>query len=120
MRPFHRTVLPVLMAAGAAIGGAGCRVARVRLPEPLVGVPPLKVSGRHGFRIHQHLTFGAFSTSRVSRSFTRAQVTEYRVVTDQRLTQHYGFTVSEGDTAAFAVTCLARSLERGCGRRGDR
>ena len=103
MRRIHGVVALSLPLAAAACGSVGYAV-----PGELSTVAPVAVSGRQGVLVNQRLSFGAYQTDQVRRSWTRGTEEPGAFRTDHGdYRQRYEFALSRGGAKVADVRCNA-------------
>lgn len=103
MRRIHRVAALSLPLAAAACNSVGYAV-----PGELSTVAPVAVSGRQGVLVNQRLSFGAYATDPVRRSWTRGTEESGEFRTDHgEYRQRYQFALNRGGAKVADVNCLA-------------
>jgi hypothetical protein len=79
------------------------------VPGELSTVAPVAVSGRQGVLVNQRLSFGAYATDQVRRSWTRGTEESGEFRTDHgEYRQRYQFALNRGGAKVADVNCLAQ------------
>jgi hypothetical protein len=109
--PFAQRAAPLGILLGILIGMlliAGCRMARMPLPETLAATERMPVSGRQGLRLkRQELSFGPFQAHGVARSWTGGRDRGGASATHSSRRQSYRFSLREADREYWHVACQA-------------
>jgi len=87
-----------------------CRAAHMPIPEELIPVTTMPVSGRQGFLPGRHLSFGAFEVRELDRSWTRGRERDDEGPVGLRTAegqyrQRYAFHLYDGDREIWRAQC---------------
>jgi hypothetical protein len=103
MRRNHLAFALLILPLAAACGTVGYAV-----PGELSSASPQPVSGRQGWQINQRISFGAYSTDPVKRSFTRGNEESGVFATDHgEYRQRYEFALNRAGAKVADVSCVA-------------
>ncbi|HET7230001.1 MAG TPA: hypothetical protein VFJ16_08375 [Longimicrobium sp.] len=98
-----------LVAALALPLASACGTVGYAVPGELSAVAAVPVSGRQGVLVNQRLSFGAYSTDPVRRSFTRGTEESGEFATDHgEYRQRYQFALNRGGAKVADVSCNAQ------------
>jgi hypothetical protein len=86
---------------------SGCQAARMPVPDALSATERLPVQGRQGWKIKEHVRFGAYQAHTIDRSWVRGSDLQVLAYDGSKRKQHYTFLLREGQTDRWRVSCQA-------------
>lgn len=102
-----------------ALLAMGCRTAQMPVPDSLASAERMPVQGRQGWKIKEHLRFGAFEAHTIDRSWVRGSDLQVLIFEGNRRKQQYTFLLRERTADRWRVSCNAylrkRTLHIGIG-----